>query len=108
MVVTEQRLEKALCMLAESDAQFAELKGAVMRSEYLAECAESLAYKQLQGTVEDRKREVKLIPEVKAAWEEFFRITVEMEKLKAFRQRNVIVIDLYRTQEASRRVGNVQ
>jgi predicted metal-dependent hydrolase len=107
MLVTEQRLEKALRIIAETDNEYAEHKGAVLRAEYMAECAESLAYKQLQGTVEDRKREVKLVPEVKTAWENYFQVTVNFERCKAFRARELLVIDVYRTQEASRRAGHI-
>lgn len=107
MLVTEQRLEKALALIAETDNEYAESKGMVLRAEYMADCAESLAYKQLQGTVEDRKREVKLIPEVKVAWENYFKVTVDFERVKARRARELLVIDVYRTQEASRRTGNL-
>lgn len=108
MIVSEQRLEKALSVIAETDNEYAEYKGAVLRAEYMAECAESLAYKQLQGTVEDRKREVKLVPEVQKAWENYFTVVVSMERVKARRHREFIVVDVYRTQEASRRIGNIQ
>lgn len=108
MVVSERRLEKALALIAETDNEYAEYTGAVLRAEYMAECAESLAYQQLTGTVEDRKRAVKLVPEVQKAWENYFQVLVNMERVKARRKREFIVVDVYRTQEASRRVGNIQ
>jgi len=110
MIVTQQRLEKALHFLAETDTENAQWRGAVLRTEHMAKVAEALAYQQLDKsmTVEDRKRAVLLVPEVQKAHEEHFKAVTEAERLKARRQREVIVIELYRTMEASRRVGNIQ
>lgn len=108
MVVTEDRVDQAMQYLAQTDLEVAHWKGATMRAEYMAEVAESLAYKSLEGTVEDRKRGAKCDENVKAAMEDWFKAIVEFEKIKARRAREVLVIDLYRTMEASRRAGHLQ
>lgn len=107
--LTEERVDQALAEIAQTDLQVAEWKGAVLRTEFTAKSAEALAYKALgsEGSVEDRKQAVKLVPEVQAAWEQHFLAVVKHEALKARREREFIVIDLYRTVEASRRKGNV-
>jgi hypothetical protein len=108
MMITEKRLEKALCTLAETDSEYAERRGAMLRYEYMADCAESVAYAAItDGSVEDRKRAAKVSEPVQKAKEEYFKAVVEYERLKAFRQRENIVIELYRTMEASRRTGNI-
>lgn len=107
MLISQQRLEKALSLLAETDAEYAQWKGAVLRNEHMAKVAESLAYKSLDGTVEDKKRAVLLVPEVAKAHEEAFKAVVAYEALKARRQREVLIIELWRTMESSRRQGNV-
>lgn len=108
MLIPEKRVEKALCTLAETDSEYAERRGALLRYEYLADCAESLAYSALtEGTVEARKNAALVSDEVRKAKEEYFKAVVEYERLKAFRAREVLIIDLYRTMEASRRVGNI-
>lgn len=110
MLITPQRLEKALCTLAETDSEYAETKGAMLRAEYLAKVAESLAYKAMDPgmTVAAREREVLLVPEVQKAHEEYFKVVVLYEKLRAFRQREVLITELWRTMESSRRTGNIQ
>lgn len=106
--LNDDRVEKSLAIIAETDLQVAEWKGAVLRTEHMAKVAEALAYKALgsEGSIEDRKQATKLVPEVQKAWEEHFQAVVKHEALKARREREYIVIDLYRTVEASRRRGN--
>jgi hypothetical protein len=104
--LNDDRVDQALAVIAESDLQVAEWKGAVLRTEHMAKVAEALAYKTLDGSVEDRKQAVRLFPEVQKAWEDHFLAVVKHEALKARREREFIVIDLYRTVEASRRRGN--
>lgn len=109
MLVSPERVEKALRLLAETDTENAQWRGAVLRTEHMAKVAEALAYQQLDKgmTVEDRKRAVLLVPEVQKAHEEHFSAVTEAERLKARRQREVIIVELFRTLEASRRLGNV-
>ncbi len=102
------RVDRALGVIAQTDLEVAEWKGAVLRTEHMAKVAEALAYKaQSDGSVEDRKQAVKLDPDVQKRWEEHLQAVVKHEALKARREREFIVIDLFRTIEASRRKGNV-
>src|SRR5690348_11960900 len=108
MVITEERLEKALRLIAQTDAEVAGWKSMVLRTEFMAKSAEALVYKALsEGTVEDKKMAVRLAPETHKAWDEHFKAVSEYEKLKAFREREYIVIELYRTMSANQRKGNI-
>jgi hypothetical protein len=106
-MVTSDQVDRALQYLSTTDLEVAEWKGATLRSEFMAKCAESLAYQQLEGGVEERKRAVILDEHVKKAWEEHFLSIVRHEALRAKRKRAELTIELYRTAEASRRVGNI-
>jgi hypothetical protein len=109
MNVSDDRLDKAMAFLAQTDSEFAEWRGAMLRAEYMAECAESLAYAAItEGSVEDRKRAAKVAEPVKQAMENYFKAVVEFERLKARRTREVLVVELWRSVNANRRVGNVQ
>ena len=108
MLITEDRLEKALRYLAETDDAIAEERGEMLRSEHMAEVAEALAYKSLEGSIEDRKRAAKTEKSVLEAWAVHFRAVVAYEKLRARRQREVLITELYRTMESSRRAGHMQ
>lgn len=107
MIVTADQVDRALQFLSTTDLEVAEWKGATLRSEFMAKCAESLVYQQLQGSVEDRKRALIIDESVKKAWEEHFLTIVRHEALRAKRKRAELTIELYRTAEASRRVGNI-
>lgn len=109
MLVNEDRVSKAMGFLAESDLQIANLKGNMKRTEYLAEVAESLAYKAMggDGSVEDRKKAAKVAQPTQEAWETHFKSVVDYEALRARREREVLVVELWRTESANRRQGNV-
>ncbi len=105
MLITEDRLERALTFLASTDDQIGELRGEMLRTEHMHEVTEALAFKSLEGSVEDRKRGAKADQSSMEAFAAHVRATVEYEKLRARRQREVLIIDIYRTQESSRRAG---
>jgi hypothetical protein len=109
MNITSERLEKAMAFLAETDSEYAERVGQVMPTDFMCDVAEALAFKTAEGSsVEARKQEAKCSEEVKKAKEQHFQAVVERERLKAQRQRAVILIECWRSLEASRRVGNIQ
>ena len=97
-----------MAYLAETDFEFAGWRGMVLRTEYMAEVAEAMVYRSIQeGSVEDKKRAAKIAPETAKAMEEHFKAVVEFEKLKARRAREVLVVELWRSVNANRRVGNL-
>lgn len=106
-MVTEEEMERALRWLARTDSALAEKRVAVLRTEYLATVAESLSYKVLEGTVEDRKRACKITPEVQAAMEKQFAAVLEYEKLRAQRKSAELLIETWRSVNANQRKGNV-
>ena len=74
----------------------------------MAKAAESLVYKQLQGGVEERKRDLLLDPTVVKAWEEHFQQVVHHEALRARRKRAELVIEVWRfPRTPGRRQGNI-
>jgi len=108
MLVDESRVDQAMTYLASTDETFAQARGTMLRTEYLADVAESMVYKSIQeGSVEDRKRAAKVAPETRQAMEDHFAAVVHFETLKARRAREVLVIELWRSVNANRRVGNV-
>jgi hypothetical protein len=107
-VLNESRVTDALHYLAGSDELVASLKSNVARTEYMAKLQESMAYKAIPiGSVEDKKAEAKMQPQAIAAWNAHFEAVTEYEKVRARREREVLVIDVWRSINANRRVGNV-
>lgn len=101
---TEQA-ERALNFLATTDLEVAEWRVSVLRTEYLADVAEAMAFKLAEGTVEDRKREAKTVDAVRMAKEEYFKAVKHWETLRARRKRAELTIEMWRTIESSRRMG---
>jgi hypothetical protein len=101
----EEKMDRALAFLAQTDAQFADTRVAMLRGEYLAEVAENLYFKLLSGTVEDRKREAKMAPEVQAKMEDYFKCVREFEFLRARRKRAELTFEAARSINANRRQG---
>lgn len=105
--ISEERLEQALKFIAESDHQIGHWRAEVLRSEFLMKSATAIAFKHMEGSIEERKQSALLTEEVKDANERHFKAVLEYEKLKAQRERQYIVIELYRTMSANQRRGNL-
>lgn len=107
-MITDERMEKALNFLATTDTEYAEWCGAVMRSDFMMEAAEALAFKASEATsAEARKQDAKLSEAVKKAQEEHIKCVVNRERLRAQRKRAELTIEVWRSMNANRRVGNV-
>ena len=106
-MVTEQEMERALRWMATTDLELADCRVQVLRSEYMVDVAESLAYRHLEGSIEDKKRAVKILPEVQKAKEEYFTCVRAYEKLRARRKTAELLIETWKSVNANRRSGNV-
>jgi hypothetical protein len=93
--------------LAESDERAAELKANVARTEYMAKLQESMGYRAATGNVDERWAEAMMLPEARKAREAHFTAVTEYEKVRARREREILVIDVWRSLNANRRVGNI-
>lgn len=106
-MISDERMENALSFLSTTDSEYAEWCGAVMRTEFLMDAAESTAYAMLEGSVEDRKRAAKIAEPVKQAQENHIQAVVGRERLRAQRKRAELTIEVWRSMNANRRMGNV-
>lgn len=89
--------------LAETDENYANLKTLVLRCEILAKRARSRIFLTGEGNVESRKAAAEVHGEVCAADDTYIEAMREFETLKARRCRAEILIDVWRSIEASRR-----
>lgn len=89
--------------LAETDEKFAEIKTLVARAEILCKRARARMFLTGDGSVEARKAAAEVHSEVCAADDTYIGALKEFETLKARRSRAEILIDVFRTLEASRR-----
>ena len=96
-------MENALEFLAETDEPFAEAKTSVLRCEILVKRVRARVFVTEEGTIEVRKAKAEGHGDVIAADESLCASALAFETLKAKRSRAEILIDVYRTLEASRR-----
>lgn len=89
--------------LADTDDKFAEIKTLVARAEILCKRARARMFLTGEGSVEARKAAAEVHSEVCAADDTYIGALKEFETLKARRSRAEILIDVFRTLEASRR-----
>jgi hypothetical protein len=96
-------MEAAMEFLAETDEKYALAKAEVLRAEIMCKRVRARVFVGEDGSVELKKAKAEMFPEVVKMDEEYCQATLEFETLKAKRSRAEILIDVYRTLEASRR-----
>lgn len=107
-IISEDRLEKALRYMAETDAPCAAAKGDVERAEYRCKMVRAREFMTAEGSVEARKAAAEVSDSVQQAETDRCNAIVAFEAIKAKRQTEALIIDVWRTLEASRRHGNIQ
>lgn len=106
-MISEERLEKALRFLAETDESAAELKVQVERKNYLVDLSRRRGFKLSEGNIEERKAIAEMSDETKEAFNEYLSAMLEWEKLKAKRATEELIVEVWRSLEASRRQGRI-
>lgn len=101
--IDQSRMEGAMNFLAETDETYAEAKTSLLRTEILCKRVRAREFVAGEGSVEQRKALAEGQPAVGAADDDLIAATLEFEKLRARRQRAEILIDVWRSIEASRR-----
>jgi hypothetical protein len=106
-VITEDRLTRALTYLSQTDDECAELKANVARTEYLAKLRESSGFLTAAGNIEERKANAKQDSTVQTYWEEHFKAVAAYEAVRAKRELEALIVDVWRTTSANRRQGSM-
>ncbi len=96
-------MENAMAYLTDTDDAFASLKTLVMKCEILCKRARARLFLTGDGSVEARKAAAEAHPEACYADDTYIEAMREFETLKARRSRAEILIDVWRSIEASRR-----
>lgn len=104
--ITRDRMEKALDFLGETDEEVARLKVNMLRAEYVMKRKEAAAFKSAEGSVADRQSQAKLDADVIAAYDAHTDAMEQYEIVAAKRKTEALVIEVFRTVEASRRAAS--
>ena len=106
-MITDDRLTRALTYLSQTDEECAELKANVARTEYLAKLRESSGFLTADGNIEERKASAKQDSTVQTYWEEHFKAVAAYEAVRAKRELEALIVDVWRTTSANRRQGSM-
>ena len=101
--ITQVRMEGALEYLAETDQAYADYIAAKLRCEILCKRVRARVFVETEGSVEVRKAKAEINPEVDEADKYLVEAVLYLEGLKAKRSRAEIVIDVWRSLNASQR-----
>ncbi len=98
----DNRVDKALSILAESD-----LEAAVLRAQRKAKSVEALIFASLTGGVKEREMALQLDSRVEQAWEDYFKAVRDNELLANRRDHEIRIVELYRSVLSARKSGMV-
>ena len=108
MNISDDRLQKALTYLAETDEPCADLKANTERAEFKAEAIRDAIFLRTDGTVAERTAVAKASQEYADAKEAQFIVLAQYEAMRNKRTTEAIVVDVWRSMESSKRAGNVR
>ncbi len=106
-MISEDRLTKAMQYLATTDERAAELKAAVESSEYKAKVTKATVFLHITGTVAEREATAVQANETKDAYREHFQAIRDYQAVANKRELERLVVEVWRSENANRRVGNV-
>lgn len=104
-MISREQIGEALNFIANSDHKFAAAKTEVERASWLCKHARAIVYEMTKGDakVDERKQEVERDSRVVAAEERRIAGILAFETLKAERESKQLLIEVFRTLEATRR-----
>jgi hypothetical protein len=107
MKVTDERADKALRYLVETDESAAVAKTEMERAEFAAKAIKDAIFKRLDGSVADRQADAGASNEYALAMNHYFACMEIFEGLRNKRQTEALVIDVWRSVQANQRKGNI-
>ena len=99
------RVAKALNYLANTDEEYGRLCAAVSACEHKGKAVEAMEYLKYQGPVKERESSVRAGPAYKEWYEELENLVADREIMRARRKTAELLIEVWRSVNASRRQG---
>lgn len=109
-MISEDRLQKALVYLAESDSNYGKLRGRVEGIEYRLKVAEAqgIIESQGKGNAEFIKSLSRASDKYRALVDEFIEAKTELETIAAKRKTEEIIISIWQSINANKRAGMIK
>ena len=106
-MISDDRLQKALTYLAETDSTCAELKTDVERQNFKLKQIKASFFQCSEGNIEQRKASAETSDPVQDQVVNYLDSLQLYESMHNKRKTEQLIIDLYRTESANRRQGNI-
>lgn len=107
-MISDDRLQKALTYLAETDEEAAMLKTDVERREYLKKRVRAIEFLAAEGkSVEERKARAEMSTEVENVEHDYCNALQRYEHIAAKRKTEALIVDVWRSINSNRRAGIV-
>ena len=106
-MISKDRLEKALTFISETDEKAAELKTDVERAAYKSKKIKATLFVHGEGSVEMRKAGAETAQEAIDADAEYLQAHQDSQALENKRKTEFLIVDVWRSLNASRRQGNI-
>lgn len=101
------RVSEALDYLVNSDEDFGRLRGTCAAMEYQIKTAEALGYLDASGTVGEKQATARTSDMYRDKIREYKDAKIEMETIAAKRKTCELTIEVWRSQNANKRQGNI-
>lgn len=102
-IISREKLESALMLLAETDDEFANEKAQLERSAILCKRVRARIFLTSTGTVAERQAQAEISADAEQADDDYCKTIALFESLKARRERAEIIVRVFQTLEATRR-----
>ena len=99
----ENKIADVLTYLAHTDGEYAAAKAQLESTEILRKRVRARVFLTSEGSVAERNAEAESSDDAQAADDAYVKALEAFESLKGKRQRGELIIDVWRTLEASRR-----
>jgi hypothetical protein len=106
-MIDEKRLTRALKFLAESDEECAALQAEMEEAKFKAEVVRETVFVHLDGSVADRAAHAKISQPHQEAMTKYFSLYRAYKAKANKRGTESIIVDTWRSLNASRRQGNI-
>ena len=104
-MISDDRAEKALRYLVDTDEPAAQAKANMERAEYAYKRAKEMVFIHAEGTVAERSATASMHPKTKEAHEQYVSAIALYSRMANQRDTERIVLDMWRTISANRRAG---
>ena len=104
-MITEEKLEESLHRIVATDIEATEKKVEVERKKFVMNRVMDAHFISNTGSVEARKAEARDSEKYRKAESQYLDAYLEAEKLNNERKSCALIVEVYRTQSANRRMG---